>query len=295
MEYLILLVLDDVRVLPALLDTWRSVGVPGVTILQSAGAYRTQKWLQRVGLGAIDRLFESEEIRRRTLLAAIEDEAVLERAIAEAERLVGGFDRPESGLLLVLPVSRALGLHKPRPAAMDTRPYEAIHTSWITWRNKSAAEVAALLNLRPVIVRRDTTLDQIPRALSAQPDVQVVCVASEDNVLVGVLPLRELADALLFYEMPEEFLSEVTDLEGVIEFADRSRVRTAADVMKPAVWVRHDDPVKMAFKRMHQHQLPGLPIVDETYHIVGYISLLALLVAICCQSEPLSGKNIVEP
>ncbi|MGC8878357.1 MAG: CBS domain-containing protein [Anaerolineae bacterium] len=283
MAHLIVLVLDNMTVLPTLLETWQSVGVPGVTILQSAGAYRTQKWLRRMGLGALDRLFESEETSRRTLLAAVEDDIVLERALAEAERLMGGFAHPESGLLLVLPVSQALGLHKSPKREMDVGAHEAIHGGWLAWHNRSAAEIATLLNLRPVVVQRDTVLDQIPQALMAQPDVQVVCVTSEDDVLVGLLTISDLANALLFYEMPEEFLSEVTDLEGVIEFVERSRVRTAADVMKPPVWVRQDDPVKLVFKRMHQHQLPGLPVVDETYHIVGYISMLALLLAVCCQ------------
>ncbi|MGQ9500556.1 MAG: CBS domain-containing protein [Anaerolineae bacterium] len=294
MGHLVLLVLDDMAVLPALLEAWQSIGVSGVTILQSAGAYRTQKWLRRMGLSALDRLFDSEETSRRTLLTAVEEEAILERAIAEAERLVGGFDRPGSGLLLVLPVSRALGLHKVSPMEVDTRPYETTHIGWLAWRNKSAAEIARLFDLRPVIVRRDTALDQIPRALMAQPEVQVVCVTSEEDVLVGLLPLSDLADALLFYEMPEEFLSEVTDLEGVVEFAKHSYVRTVADVMKPPVWVRQDDPVKLVFKRMHQHQLPGLPVVNETYHIIGYISLLALLLAIYCQPYPPQEERGIE-
>lgn len=291
MAHLLLLVIDDMAVLPALLEAWQSVGVPGVTILQSAGAYRTQKWLRRMGLSALDRLFDSEETSRRTLLAAIEEDAVLERAVAEAERLVGGFERPGSGLLLVLPVSRALGLHKAPPMEVDARSYEAPQLDWLAWRKKSAAEVARLFALQPVLVRRDTALEQIPQALMAQPGVQVVCVTSEDDVLVGLLPLSDLADALLFHEMPEEFLSEVTDLEGVIEFAERSRVRTAGDVMKPPVWVRQDEPLKLAFRRMHQHQLLGLPVVDETYHIVGYISLLALLLAACGLPSFPSGRD----
>lgn len=294
MAHLLLLVMDDMAALPALLEAWQSVGVPGVTILQSAGAYRTQKWLRRMGLGALDRLFESEETSRRTLLAAIEDEMILDRAIAEAERLVGGFERPGSGLLLVLPVSRVLGLHKEPPIEMGARPHEAPHLDWLAWRKKSVAEIASLFDLQPVLVRRDTALERIPQVLMAQPGVQVVCVTSEDDVLVGLLPLSDLADALLFHEMPEEFLSEVTDLEGVIEFAERSRVRTAGDVMKPPVWVRQDNTVDLAFRRMHQHQLPGLPVVDETYHVVGYISLLALLLTVCGLPHSLRGEIGVE-
>ncbi|MBT4754242.1 MAG: hypothetical protein HON98_00985, partial [Chloroflexi bacterium] len=47
------------------------------------------------------------EVQTRTLIAVIEDENLLNQAIAEAERVVGGFDRPNSGLLFVLPVARS--------------------------------------------------------------------------------------------------------------------------------------------------------------------------------------------
>ena len=109
MTNLVIVILDDLKKMPAIMDVWRDIGVPGVTILQSAGGHRTTGWLSRVGLGAIDRLFESEEVRRRTLLAAIDDDVLLARAIAEAERVVGGFDKPNTGVLLVLPVAESRG------------------------------------------------------------------------------------------------------------------------------------------------------------------------------------------
>jgi CBS-domain-containing membrane protein len=40
--------------------------------------------------------------------------------------------------------------------------------------------------------------------------------------------------------------------------------------------------VKEAFHRMHDNRLPGLPIVDEGYHVIGYINLLELL-SLCIQ------------
>src|SRR5512137_2034497 len=103
MAQLLIIILDDLKRMPALLQAWQSMGVPGVTILESAGAYRAATWLDRVGLGMLDRLFESDEVRRRTLLVALEDDQLLAQAMAEAEQVIGGFDRPNSGLLLVLP------------------------------------------------------------------------------------------------------------------------------------------------------------------------------------------------
>jgi hypothetical protein len=45
-------------------------------------------------------------------LAVIDDEAVLEHAIQVAEEVVGDFNLPNTGILFVVPVSRALGLHR---------------------------------------------------------------------------------------------------------------------------------------------------------------------------------------
>jgi len=44
--------------MPALLQAWQAIGLPGSTMLEGAGAYRTATRLSRAGLGAGDRLFE---------------------------------------------------------------------------------------------------------------------------------------------------------------------------------------------------------------------------------------------
>ncbi len=97
--------------LPRLLTAWREIGVPGATILESAGAHRAEGWLERAGLAGLAHLFEADEVRRRTVMAAVSDE-LAGLAIAEAERVVGGFDRPNSGILIALPVLQVLGIQK---------------------------------------------------------------------------------------------------------------------------------------------------------------------------------------
>jgi CBS domain-containing protein len=280
MSHLLVVILDDLKSMPNLLQTWRAMGVPGVTILQSVGGYRAGTWLSRVGLGALDRLFEAEEVRRRTLLVAIEDDDLLERAIAEAERVIGGFDRPHSGLLLVLPVAQVRGLHKTQAEQFPKELPPAVRPEWLVQRDTRVDVVLDVLDLEPTIVRPDTPLDQVAQAMQAHCNVQVACVVADDGRLIGLLDLRNLADDLFFHILPEEFFSEVTDLEHVMQYADKSRMRTAVDAMQAPVWVKREDTVKDAFKRMHDHGLSGLPVVDDRYHVVGYINLLELL-AVC--------------
>ena len=111
----------------------------------------------------------------------------------------------------------------------------------------------------------------------AHPNVHVVCVVAEDGRLVGLLGLQELADDVFFHIIPEEFLSEIHDLEEAMKYAQRSSMRIARDAMREPVWVKGDETVKIAFKRMHEHRLSGIPVVDDRYHVIGYLNLLELL------------------
>ncbi|MEJ2555510.1 MAG: CBS domain-containing protein [Anaerolineae bacterium] len=292
MPHLLIVILDDLKHMPELLQAWQTIGVPGVTIVESAGGYRTSTWLSRVGLGALDRLFEADEIRQRTLMAAFDDDDLLDQAIAEAEHVVGGFDRPHSGLLLALPVAQARGLHKVQPEQPQIELPPAVQPDWIVRRDTPVEIVADILNLEPTIVRPDTPLDEVAQAMLVHPNVHVACVVSEDGRLVGLLRLRDLTDDLFFHILPEEFFSEITDLEHLMQFAEKSRMRTATDAMQDPVWVKRGELVKDAFKRMHEHRLSGLPVVDEYYHVVGYINLLELL-AVCFEKKeetPASGE-----
>jgi CBS domain-containing protein len=276
------IILDDIKFLPDLIQAWREIGLSGTTIMKSVGGYRTSTWLSKVGLGAIDRIFEAREIQRKTLVAVIEEDDLLAQAIAEAERVVGGFDRPNSGVLLVLPVTQAKGLYKAQPQPPQELPPPALRSDWMVLRDTPITEVDALMELEPTIVSADTPLDDVARAMLTHPRVHVVSVVAEDGRLLGLLKLNALADDLFFHILPEEFLSEITDLEKLMDYADKTRLITAKDAMSEPVWVKRDETVKEAFHRMHENRLPGLPIVDEHYHVIGYINLLELL-SLCIQ------------
>jgi CBS domain-containing protein len=267
-----------------MLHVWREIGVPGTTILKSAGGHASRTWLSRMGLGAITHLFEAREVQTRTLLAIIEDDDLLTQAIAEAERIVGGFNRPHSGILVVLPVVQILGLHKTAPQSPQDVSPPALRSGWSILRDTPVEVVDSLLGLEPTIVLGDSPLDDVAQAMVEHPRVHVACVVEQDGRLIGLLTLRTLADDLFFHILPEEFLREITDLEKLMAFADKTRILTAKDAMTAPVWVKLGETVKEAFRRMHVNRLPGLPIVDEQYQVIGYINLLELL-SLCVQTE----------
>lgn len=284
MSNLLLVILNDAGILPELLKVWREIGVPGTTILNSAGGHASGLWLSRVGLGALSNLFEAKEVQTRTLIAVFDDENLLAQAIAEAERIVGGFEHPNTGLMVVLPVSQAIGVQKKYPPPPQDVSPPALRSDWAVLRNTPIEKVDSLLGLEPTIVPGDTPLDEVARAMVKHPSVHVASVVAGDGRLIGLLDLSTLADDLYLHILPEEFLSEVTDLETSMAYANKTRTLTAEDAMIPAVWVKRGETVKEAFKRMHANKLSGLPLVDEQYHVIGYINLLELL-SLCIQKN----------
>lgn len=291
MSNLLLVILNDIGVLPDLLDVWREIGVPGTTILQSAGGHASRNWLSRVGLGAINNLFEAKEVETRTLMAVFDDEKLLAQAIAEAERIVGGFDRPNSGVMFVLPVSQAIGVYKASlPPPQKVSP-PALRSDWSILRDTPVESVDSLLGLEATIVSAETQLEDVAQAMLARPKVHLASVVAEDGRLIGLLKLGELADNMFFHILPEEFLSEITDLEKLMDYADKTRMLTARDAMIPPVWIKRGETVTEAFRRMHDNKLPGLPLVDERYRVIGYINLLELL-SLCVQVK--NGDDLSE-
>ena len=97
------------------LDAWEDLGVSGVTVLESAGLYKIQQMrAQRDDLPlfpSLRHLMEGEEYHHRTVFVVVDDDFNLDGLIAATEQAVGGdFDAPHSGLLFVVPVTRALGM-----------------------------------------------------------------------------------------------------------------------------------------------------------------------------------------
>lgn len=297
MAHLLVVILHQTSQLPKLLEAWHTIDLPGVTILDSAGGHRTRNWLQQVGLGALSELLGAEDARSKTLLSVIEDEKLLEQAIVEAERVIGDFYQPGSGLLFVVPVSRVIGIFKPWPqakeaAALPEAPRrEALTRAELIARETTVAEVNDILRLEPVIVQVDQPLIDVAEEMVQHPSVHVACVVDNQGRLVGLLSLRSLADDLFMTVFPEEFLSETHDLENALHFARLSKTDTASDAMIPAVFVKEEDTLKSAFQKMHDNQLSGIPIVNDRYEVTGYINLLELLATYARYQHP---KNQVD-
>ena len=100
--YMVMFVLQDADRLDQVLDAWRAVGVTGVTIFESIGAY-TRKQKQRLvgaryafGIGKGATQFEAGSY---TLLAIVPDEEIVRGCITAAESVVGDLNEPNNGVV----------------------------------------------------------------------------------------------------------------------------------------------------------------------------------------------------
>jgi CBS domain-containing protein len=290
---LLVAILYKTSLLPKLLETWQDIGVPGVTIIKGAGGYRTRSRLDQLGLRTISELLNLDEVQSKILLSVIDDEDLLERAIVEAERVIGDFNQPDTGLLFTIPVDRTVGILRPEAKDETAKPVpalpivESLTETVLVARNTPVSVVNEILNLEPIIVQAQQPLLDLVETMIGCPAIDVVCVVNEQQRLVGLLPLQNLADDLFMMIVPEEFLSETHDQEGALRYAKLTATRTAGDAMLPAVWVKENDTLKDAFQKMHDNKLSGIPIVDDRYEVTGYINLLELL-AIYARSQKTS-------
>ncbi|HSM24179.1 MAG TPA: hypothetical protein VK856_04895 [Anaerolineaceae bacterium] len=119
--YFILFVLHDISKMKELLHAWEDAGVKGITVVFSTGLGRIR---QNFGLmedfplfpsmGDILDRFESMDLSR-TLFSVVDDESIVENVYQYTQKVVGDLSKPDSGILIVLPVSKVYGLKQYNP------------------------------------------------------------------------------------------------------------------------------------------------------------------------------------
>lgn len=301
---LLIVILHDLDKLPTLLEAWKKASVPGVTILQSAGGFHAETLVKRGGLSGLLKLFEQGDGQQRLLFCLIDDQEILQIAISEADRVVGGFDRPHSGILFTIPVGEVLGLQKwakqedPQEIELDDIPETDKGTEnlsrWLEkeiedqhgrkalkeWKTKRTKNIQAAVNkpaLKPIIVHVDTPLDEIVKQFVTNPQISLACVINQEDRLVGLIEEKQLGEIMLIPAMPDQFIQDPEGYEQALKYAKMKPDRPASDVMGEAAFVSESGTLEEAYIAMRSHKLEALPVVDKHYHVTGYITLKGVL------------------
>jgi CBS domain-containing protein len=136
-----------------------------------------------------------------------------------------------------------------------------------------------LRGMDPIVVSRGDSLHRMAELAIENPICRVLSVIDEEHRLVGLVPVRLLVNDIFLKIVPEEFLGIISDVDDVMEYAHHIGARTAGDIMLPPVSLHRDHTVRDAFEAMHKARLNGLPVVDESGVVVGYLDQLELLLA----------------
>jgi len=114
--YMILFVLHDPDRFKEVINSWDAAGVSGVTILPSTGLKRLQEnsfFRDDMPLiPSLESLLEHEEVLNRTLFTIIPTEEMVDKVVAATESVVGDLNKPNTGILAVIPLARVYGLER---------------------------------------------------------------------------------------------------------------------------------------------------------------------------------------
>lgn len=298
---LLVVILHDLDKLPTLLEAWKKASVPGVTILQSAGGFHAEALVKR---GGLLHLFDQGNGQQRTLFTLVDDPEILQVAIAEADRVVGGFDRPHSGILFTIPIGEVLGLQKweqqedteeielddiPTPdkgvenlsrwleKEIEERHGRKALKDWKTKRTKSIASAITQPGQKPIIVQVDTPMSEVVKQFVAHPQFTLACVVNAEDRLVGLVEEKQLGEMMLIPAMPNQFIQDPEGYEQALKYAKMKPDKPVGEVMSDAAFVPEDGTLEDAYIAMRGNKLDALPVVNKHYHVTGYITLKEVL------------------
>ncbi|MCL4248551.1 MAG: hypothetical protein KJ065_10435 [Anaerolineae bacterium] len=116
---LVMLVTAKIELGLEVAQSWQDAGAPGVTILRSHGLHTLQKELEHGDIelprmvasmaSAMATLIENVEERGEMIMSLVDDDMV-DVLITVTNQVLGDLMSPNSGVLFVIPVERAVGV-----------------------------------------------------------------------------------------------------------------------------------------------------------------------------------------
>lgn len=115
---LLVFILNKEEVLDEVLEAYVEAGMPGATILDSEGlgyylAYEVPLF------AGFKEFMKGNKPYNKTILSVVQDEKAIERLVPILDEVVGGFDKPGTGVMFMLPVEWGHGFTRLEPESED--------------------------------------------------------------------------------------------------------------------------------------------------------------------------------
>ena len=137
---------------------------------------------------------------------------------------------------------------------------------------KRVKDVRTLITQTPTIVREDASLISVAEKIIEDPKTRSVYVINSQERLVGIIPVIELVQYLYYRDIPQEYI--LYRFPMIL-----SSEAKAEDIMLPPEYVKDDDSLGEALRKMFKNNLKELPVVDDEMHIIGDLNILELIAA----------------
>jgi hypothetical protein len=118
MPKLVVLITSHVETGHPIAEAWERAGATGVTFIESYGLRRFNEASRAFevlpGMMSMLQILRENDQGSLCLLSVVEDDPVVERLIASAQSVLGDLSAPDTGILFVLDIARALGIRQRR-------------------------------------------------------------------------------------------------------------------------------------------------------------------------------------
>lgn len=143
-------------------------------------------------------------------------------------------------------------------------------------RRTTVAATQGILAIEPLLIAGDEDLLTAMRFAAQHPSTRIIGVLGDDGRLTGVVPVSELATAVVAHAVPEAFFGATGDIEEVGRFARALEAHTIGQIQQPPAVITAERTLGDAFRLMHRRQLSGLYVVDADGRPTGYLDLQEL-------------------
>ncbi|MBN1991238.1 MAG: hypothetical protein JW953_00930 [Anaerolineae bacterium] len=114
MAKLIVFVIDETQHVEVVFETWLRLGVPGVTVINSAGLrHQIKKYGSRDDLPfvvSLQSILQSRKDPHQLIFSVVRDDFDVDTLVVETEKVTGPLNNPDVGILFVVPVQGVWGL-----------------------------------------------------------------------------------------------------------------------------------------------------------------------------------------
>ena len=139
----------------------------------------------------------------------------------------------------------------------------------------------------PVILRLNDEISQVINNFANHADLRGVFVEDDDNRFSGVITRTDLLDWARV-KIGAVFLKPLIDMDKTIRLISLIDASTVGDILRQEtnkVVVFANDTLAHALQMMIEADLIVLPVIDESQHIIGSLTLSELLYLALTKSQ----------